>query len=446
MRRGFMRRCGMLHHRSACTMPDMVHHSLSLWRNSSSPLRTLRSPNRCFKVGALSRLCRSFASQLPGEGEDTSSWQMSPKMGKSTVTQELWRRRDADSLGIGSTHAVAYRFSTSLQLRDEYVGNTGKVMVGRLLEDLDALAGNVAFDWCSDTLDENGDPPLLVTAAVDRITFSRPLMITEDMYLSGDVIWTGSSSMMVRMTMRSGRRAGAGDLLLDADFVYVALNRASRKTAKVHQLVPETAEEKKLFDLGKSKAEEKKQRRKSEGLAPPQQDAATIMAMVNEGDRLTELHSARRLAASGKVLVSRTGLQNTILTKPQDQNTAGNVFGGMLMRSCYELAFSTCFAFAARHPVFKEVSEFTFDKPVPRGSLLRLRSRVVYTAGHDAAIEVTCMVIQPEQYKTFRANKILVIFDSGGELPEVVPHTVAEVQAFFDAKKQYEESFGDQAC
>eukprot|EP00971_Amphidinium_carterae_P270000 5356468-Amphidinium_carterae.1 len=43
------------------------------------------------------------------------------------------------------------------------------MLVGRILEDLDALAGNVANDWCQEMKSSDGSPPVLVTAAVDRI-------------------------------------------------------------------------------------------------------------------------------------------------------------------------------------------------------------------------------------------------------------------------------------
>lgn len=385
---------------------------------------------------------RSLCDKVVGE-EAEQAWEMSSKTGKSTVTQELWRRREADRLGIGSSHAVAYRFSTSMPLRDEYVGNTGKVLVGRLLEDLDALAGNVAFDWCSDTLDTDGNPPLLVTAAVDRIKVARPLLISEDLYLTGRVIWTGSSSMLVRMKMRAGRHAGVGEQLLTADFVYVALDKRTKKTAKVHQWEPETAEDKELFAHGLQKAAEQKLRRNKVHLAYEMADPATVMAMVAQGDALAELPAAHRSQA--KVLMARTGLENTVLTKPQHKNTAGNVFGGYLMRECYELAFTTCFAFLGKHPTFKEIMEFVFDKPVPSGSLLRLRSRIVYTTANHACVEVSCMVIQPETCNVFRANKILVVFDTGQDTPQIVPHMIMEAQAQAWAKGQYEESYGKQA-
>eukprot|EP00971_Amphidinium_carterae_P258250 5126154-Amphidinium_carterae.1 len=48
----------------------------------------------------------------------------------------------------------------------------------------------------------------------------------------------------------------------------------------------------------------------------------------------------------------------------KERNTAGRVFGGFLMRRCYELAFASCFAFSGSHPVFVEVTDFLFTKPV----------------------------------------------------------------------------------
>lgn len=383
---------------------------------------------------------RAFAAEATCDNED--HWKVSAKFGKSTVTQELWQRRESDKQGTAGSHIVSYPFSTSLHLRDEYVGNTGKVLVGKLLEDLDALAGNVSFDWCSETLDSNGDAPALVTAAVDKITLDRPLPITEDVHLSGRVIWTGTSSLLVRMTMRAGSRPGEGDHLMDADFVYVALDRATKKTAKVPQLVPETPEDKDLFELGARQAAQQKERRNKTVLPYELQDPRVAMAMVNAGDTLVELPQVRK--ASPKVLMDHTGLETTVLTKPQDQNTAGNVFGGMLMRECYELAFTTCFGFLGRHPTFKEIMEFIFEKPVPVGSLLRLRSRVVYTVGQDACVEVQCIVVQPDKDRTFRANSIIVVFNTGGDVGEIIPHSLMEAKAQLWAKQEYEASYGVQ--
>ena len=44
-------------------------------------------------------------------------------------------------------------------------------------------------------------PPLLVTASVDRIALARRLSIAEDLSMTGQVVWTGRSSMDIRMQL-----------------------------------------------------------------------------------------------------------------------------------------------------------------------------------------------------------------------------------------------------
>ena len=65
----------------------------------------------------------------------------------------------------------------------QYRNPWGRMRIGRTLEDLDSMAGNIAFahsdDGKSDTL-----PPLLVTAAVERIALLRPLELSADVELS----------------------------------------------------------------------------------------------------------------------------------------------------------------------------------------------------------------------------------------------------------------------
>lgn len=64
----------------------------------------------------------------------------------------------------------------------QYRNPWGKVRIGRILEDLDSMAGNIAFRHCEDgeamTL-----PPMLVTAAVERIHILRPLQLETDFTL-----------------------------------------------------------------------------------------------------------------------------------------------------------------------------------------------------------------------------------------------------------------------
>lgn len=62
-------------------------------------------------------------------------------------------------------NAVYYALTTCLSSLDSNGANfCSWRQIGRILEDLDALAGNIAFKHCS----EDPSFPLLVTASVDR--------------------------------------------------------------------------------------------------------------------------------------------------------------------------------------------------------------------------------------------------------------------------------------
>lgn len=49
------------------------------------------------------------------------------------------------------------------------------------------------------------------------------------------------------------------------------------------------------------------------------------------------------------------------------------------LAGAYELAFASTYMFAGQRPVFKEVDEVTFMRPVDVGDLLRLRSCILHT-------------------------------------------------------------------
>lgn len=378
---------------------------------------------RCGSIGAR----RQFGA---------ACWEISnPTFGKSTVTGELWRKRAEGGSSISahfdtvSTHGVTYRFSESIVLRDEYVGPTGRILIGRLLEDLDAFAGNIAADWCSEVVSSTGEPVMLVTAAVDAIRLEEHPSVKSDAVLNGSVIWTGSSSMLVRMRMRSGL-CQSGKQLLEADFVYVARDRGTMRSIKVPPMVPATPSEQESFDDGRRKTQLKREARQSlewRNLSAEMRE--TLMALIAEGVSASDFPALPGRFA-GKVLMSSTSLESTVVTKPRHTNTAGRVFGGFLMRQCYEQAYSACFLFGARLPRCLDVSEFLFQRPVPMGCLLRLQSRVVLTLGTQCFVEVLVRAILPNKAESFRVNKVVVKFETGGEaLPQVLPTTKDEGRA-----------------
>ena len=83
---------------------------------------------------------------------------------KSPITISLWEKRKehkeshqgaAQTGSSGDKKApndsrvdVRYDFGCTAGLKDLYIDSFGNVLMGKLLEDLDALAGNVAFFHC----------------------------------------------------------------------------------------------------------------------------------------------------------------------------------------------------------------------------------------------------------------------------------------------------------
>ena len=48
-------------------------------------------------------------------------------------------------------------------------------------------------------------------------------------------------------------------------------------------------------------------------------------------------------------------------------------------RRAYELAFASAYMFAGVRPIFKEIDEVAFKRPVEIGDLLRFRSCIIHT-------------------------------------------------------------------
>jgi acyl-coenzyme A thioesterase 9 len=124
---------------------------------------------------------------------------------KTPITAQLWQMRKQDNHHDSTDKAtliqttalprtteqsrlsVRYNFNKDSNLRDLYVDHTGNVLVGKLFEDMDALAGNVANKHCCD------DNPLtkrlsLVTASVDEILQRNPIPVQSDIILTGNFV------------------------------------------------------------------------------------------------------------------------------------------------------------------------------------------------------------------------------------------------------------------
>jgi acyl-coenzyme A thioesterase 9 len=88
---------------------------------------------------------------------------------------------------------ISYEFEDDEFLMERYRNPFGHLRFGKVLEDLDALAGNIAYSHVQ-------DPAVnIVTASVDRIRLSGSVDLKTNQHLTGKVTYVGTSSMEIRM-------------------------------------------------------------------------------------------------------------------------------------------------------------------------------------------------------------------------------------------------------
>lgn len=128
---------------------------------------------------------------------------------KGPIVNQLWTARQEEKrkataqldeinfedarVPADSVTKIKYNFSSDKFLRERYRNPFGLMRFGKVLEDLDALAGNIAFKHVRDPTIE------IVTASVDRILLNGLPDLIYDQSLSGKVTYVGTSSMEIRM-------------------------------------------------------------------------------------------------------------------------------------------------------------------------------------------------------------------------------------------------------
>jgi acyl-coenzyme A thioesterase 9 len=354
------------------------------------------------------------------------------------ITKKLWDERLANTSSDNSSAKerppsnslvqLSYPFSTDEMLRQTYQNPWNRIRIGCILEDLDSLAGSVAFRHSH----QSGQPvPLLVTAAVDEIQAKASINIDTDVSITGSVVWTGRSALDIRMALHQD-----GTEKMEALFSFVHLDPKTMKASPVIQLKPTNDQEVKLAAERERVANERKTARKAAeeaseaGIAMSYgQEAKKWMAgALNESKVRHELPS---LSYSDEIFISATSLSNTFIAQAQQQNTRGRIFGGFLMRRAYELAFASAYTFCGGRPSFMKVDEVSFKLPVEIGDLCRFRSRVLHTTPKgEMWIEVGCLVCKPEKQTIANTNTFLFVFQSqpqdGRTLKRVIPATEEE--------------------
>lgn len=276
-------------------------------------------------------------------------------------------------------------FRDDPMVADFYVNAAGRMRMGQIFQDLDALAGRIAYRHTAPA------EPVIVTASVDRIYLLKAIDFISDynVILSGAVVWTGRSSMEISIkasaikgdlpTEITEDKLADEDTFLTASFTFVARNPETHKSLAVNKLLPLNEKQWMDFRRAESHNAAKKLRASNESLdtnPPTEQESQIIHKMWSASRQLATLPNR----PPNVMFMKDTNVKSTMFMQPQYRNRHSYmIFGGYLMRQTFELAYCAAASFSHSFPRFISLDSTTFRAPVPVGSILHMDASVVYT-------------------------------------------------------------------
>lgn len=246
-------------------------------------------------------------------------------------------------------------FTEDPELLEKYIATSGLIRLGKVLEDLDSLAGGISYQHALGGRPGDISAPIyIVTASVDRLDLLAPLTADANYRLSGHVIYVGSSSMEVFVSIEQlTEPMSPNKICLTGRFTMAARNAHTLTSQRIAPLILETDAEKALFAMGEAHKNRKRTEAASslEKVPPSKEEAFLLHSQYLRGLHAgmfatDELHGpAIKLEPTdhptGPTLepVRKTSLSTTMHMHPQQRNVHQKIFGGFLMRSAYELAW-----------------------------------------------------------------------------------------------------------
>ncbi|KFY93279.1 hypothetical protein V500_03791 [Pseudogymnoascus sp. VKM F-4518 (FW-2643)] len=357
-----------------------------------------------------------------------------------------------------SFHKVILPLARDPWLLDSYINATGHIRLGTIFMDLDALAGVVAYK-------HTGDSVMTVTAAVDRITLKHPLTSICDLELSGQVTFaTGRSSMEISLQVakapEEGKEVKEEDILLTCAFTMVSLDPATKKPVNISPLKLVTDEEHRLYKEGEENYNAKKELSKIalRKQTPNDEESDLIHALWLKQSEYSgnppspsppphepHSHSTDATSAMQKPAnthyMSSSFIQSVQIMQPQYRNRHNfMIFGGFLLKSTFELAFTCASALSHARPLFLALDPSTFANPVPVGSVLYMTAVAAYAergVGDTTRVQirVDTHVRSVEHGEVRPTGQFNYTFEVPGEL-SVVPQTYGEFVIYLDARRR----------
>jgi acyl-CoA hydrolase len=119
--------------------------------------------------------------------------------------------------------------------------NNPRLFGGQIMAWIDVIGAVAARRYTQRTV---------TTVCIDNLTFLKPAFLNDTIVQEAAVTWTGHTSLEVRVDSMVERLDGSRELINRAYVVFVALDD-NDKPAAVPPFVPETEEEKRIFEDAK---------------------------------------------------------------------------------------------------------------------------------------------------------------------------------------------------
>ncbi|KAJ1036119.1 hypothetical protein NDA18_000262 [Ustilago nuda] len=353
-------------------------------------------------------------------------------------------------------------FSQEPELLEKYIATSGLIRLGKVLEDLDSLAGAISYQHAlGPRPGEVSAAIYIVTASVDRLDLLAPLTADANYRLSGHVIYVGSSSMEVFVSIEElTEPPQPNKISLTGRFTMAARNAHTLGSQRIAPLLLQTDAEKALFAMGESHKKRKRMDAASslENVPPSKEEAFLLHSQYIRGLHAglfatDDLHGpamkvepVHQTSGPTFVPVSKTSLSTTMHMHPQQRNVHQKIFGGFLMRSAYELAWMVSASLVNRHVQFLSLDALSFHAPVPIGAMLQLSSQIAYTSqpdqhlqGHTiASVILLAQVVDLETGERKKCNTFHFSFDLGKTDCQVLPQTYKEAMEFIEGRRRVE--------
>nr|XP_036668645.1 acyl-coenzyme A thioesterase 9, mitochondrial isoform X2 [Drosophila suzukii] len=349
---------------------------------------------------------------------------------------------------IDSQTTASILMESDALMRERFVYGGGLLRMGRMMEELDLLAGKSSIILLAVWISHRHVflpklpkgiplPYTFVTLLVDHGHFLvEKFKADVDISLSGHVSWSGNSSMEITAYVRQN-----GMLLAKAIFMIAARDATNSGPAPVNPLTPANELEKSFYQ----EALERQKRRKGklphlEIKRKPSKEEEQIMYEVFTRTKGIEGPTPTDMTALPPDCrwMSNSHRRTLLHPFPEHRNEANTIFGGFIIRNAIEIAFMTASLFSKNYPVIQFISDVTFTHPIPVHSYMKLKAYVVYTQDNYVQLMTVVDAIDGNSFTQFQSNTVHLTYSCRQKVPEVLPKSYSEALWYLTGRRYFQ--------